>query len=111
MDRYFSEFWRRLGISRGEFLGLGRKNPADDNEEFCMTVLALRLAAYSNGVSKLHGSLSRRMWNEIWRDLPETEVPIRHVTNGVHFRSWVSLEMNQLYDRYLGPSGARSPRI
>lgn len=109
MDRYFSEFWRRLGISRTEFLGLGRKNPADDNEEFCMTVLALRLAAYSNGVSRLHASVSRRMWNDIWKGLPESEVPIGYVTNGVHFRSWVSLEMNQLYDRYLGPKWREEP--
>lgn len=109
MDRYFSEFWRKLGISRGEFLGLGRRNPSDEKEEFCMTVLALRLAAYSNGVSKLHGQVSQRMWNDIWKGLPENEVPIGHVTNGVHFRSWVSLEMNQLYDRYLGPKWREEP--
>ena len=109
MDHYFSEFRRRLGISRAEFLGLGRRNPADDNEEFCMTVLALRLAAYSNGVSRLHGSVSRCMWNDIWKGLPEPEVPIGYVTNGVHFRSWVSLEMNQLYDRYLGPKWREEP--
>lgn len=109
MDHYFSEFRPRLGISRSEFLGLGRKNPADDNEEFCMTVLALRLAAFSNGVSRLHGNVSRHMWNDIWKGLPEPEVPIGYVTNGVHFRSWVSLEMNQLYDRYLGPKWREEP--
>jgi len=74
-----------------------------------MTVLALRLAAFSNAVSKLHGSVSRHMWNSIWPGLPENEVPIGHVTNGVHFRSWVSLEMNQLYDRYLGPKWREEP--
>ena len=109
MDRYFSDFWRRLGISRSAFLGLGRRNPADENEEFCMTVLALRLAAYSNGVSKLHGEVSRKMWSDLWKGLPQTEVPIGYVTNGVHFRSWVSLEMNQLYDRYLGPKWREEP--
>ena len=109
MDYFFSDFQKRLGISRKEFLGLGRRNPADDNEEFCMTVLALRLAAYSNGVSRLHGSVSRQMWNDIWKRLPVDEVPIRYVTNGVHFRSWVSLEMNQLYDRYLGPKWREEP--
>src|SRR5579864_660460 len=103
MDHYFSEFWRRLGISRSEFLGLGRQDPTNEGEDFCMTVLALRLASFSNGVSKLHGCVSRRMWNRIWTDVPEREVPIGHVTNGVHFRTWVSNEMNQLYDRYLGP--------
>jgi starch phosphorylase len=74
-----------------------------------MTVLALRLACFSNGVSKLHGEVSRRMWNNIWGGVPESEVPIGHVTNGVHFRSWVSFEMNQLYDRYLGPKWREEP--
>jgi len=109
MDHYFSTFYPRLGISLREFLALGRQDAANDNEDFCMTVLALRLAAYSNAVSKLHGAVSRRMWNSIWRGLPESEVPIGHVTNGVHFRSWVSLEMNQLYDRYLGPKWRHEP--
>jgi starch phosphorylase len=109
MDRYFSTVVRRLGISRSEFLGLGRKNPGNDVEDFCMTVLALRLASFSNGVSQLHGNVTRRMWNEIWKGVPESEVPIGHVTNGVHFRSWVSFEMNQLYDRYLGPKWREEP--
>ncbi len=109
MNRYFSEYSKRLRISQKEFLGLGRQNPENDAEDFCMTVLALRLAAYSNGVSKLHGAVSRRMWNRIWSGVPEEEVPIGSVTNGVHFRSWVSLEMNQLYDRYLGPKWREEP--
>jgi starch phosphorylase len=109
MDRYFSEHISRLGIGRSDFLALGRKHPQDESEDFCMTVLALRLAAASNGVSRLHGIVSRRMWNEIWSSVPEAEVPIGHVTNGVHFRSWVSFEMNQLYDRYLGPKWREEP--
>ncbi len=109
MDRYFSEHIRRLGISRFDFLALGRKHPENDLEDFCMTALALRLAASSNGVSKLHGSVSRRMWNDIWSGVPESEVPIGYITNGVHFRSWVSFEMNLLYDRYLGPKWREEP--
>ena len=109
MERYFSKVIQRLGISHSEFMGLGRKDPANDAEEFCMTVLALRLASFSNGVSQLHGSVTRRMWNQIWKEVPESEVPIGHVTNGVHFRSWVSFEMNQLYDRYLGPKWREEP--
>ncbi|HXX14134.1 MAG TPA: alpha-glucan family phosphorylase [Candidatus Eremiobacteraceae bacterium] len=109
MDYYFGPTYRRLGVSRADFLALGRQDPANESEDFCMTVLALRMAAFSNGVSKLHGSVSRRMWNNIWRGLPENEVPIGHVTNGVHFRSWVSFEMNQLYDRYLGPKWREEP--
>ncbi len=109
IERYFSAYIHRLGISSSEFLGLGRQNPANNSEDFCMTVLALRLASFSNGVSKLHGEVSRRMWNNLWQGVPESEVPIRHVTNGVHFRSWVSFEMNQLYDRYLGPKWREEP--
>ena len=109
MDRYFAGYWQTLGISRREFLGLGRQNPENDGEAFCMTVLALRLAASSNGVSRLHGQVSRQMWRSIWPGVPEDEIPITHVTNGVHFRSWISLEMNQLYDRYLGPNWRQEP--
>lgn len=109
MDRYFAEYPKRLGLSHTEFLGLGRQDAGDSAEEFCMTVLALRLASFSNGVSKLHGHVSRVMWNRIWPGVPEPEVPIGHVTNGVHFRTWVSNEMNQLYDRYLGPKWREEP--
>jgi starch phosphorylase len=103
MERYFASYHHALGLTRPEFLGLGRRNPADDREPFCPTVLALRLAAFSNGVSKLHGRVARTMWHGIWPNVPADEVPIGSVTNGVHFRSWISYEMNQLYDRYLGP--------
>jgi glycogen phosphorylase len=109
MDHYFDRYRQRLGITRAEFLGLGRSHPQRDSEDFCMTVMALRLASFSNGVSRLHGAVSRQMWNHIWEGVPEAEVPIGHVTNGVHFRSWVSFEMNQLYDRYLGPKWREEP--
>ncbi len=74
-----------------------------------MTVLALRLSAFRNGVSRLHGQVSREMWASLWPGVPQDEIPIGHVTNGVHFRSWISYEMNQLYDRYLGPAWRREP--
>lgn len=74
-----------------------------------MTTLALKLAAHSNGVSRLHGQVTRRTWRELWPGVPEEEIPIGHVTNGVHFQSWISLEMNQLYERYLGPSWREEP--
>jgi starch phosphorylase len=103
LDRYLGEYMGRCKLTRREFLALGRQNPDNDSEDFCMTVLALRLAASSNGVSKLHGRVSRAMWKALWPGLPEDEIPIGHITNGVHLRSWISNEMNQLYDRYLGP--------
>lgn len=102
VDRYFRDYAQSLGVSRQDFLALGRRNSADDNEPFCMTVLALRLANHSNGVSRLHGEVTRRMWPALWPEVPEDEIPISHVTNGVHLPSWISYEMDQLYERYLG---------
>jgi len=106
MNRYFDETARQLGLSQTEFLDLGR---TQGNGDFCMTVLALRLASRANGVSKLHGEVSRRMWQSLWPGVPVEEIPIGHVTNGVHFRSWISAEFNQLYDRYLGPAWREEP--
>ncbi len=102
VEHYFSPILAQLKIGRDEFLGLGRQNPADANEPFGMTVLALRLSNVSNGVSQLHGSVSRKMWKNIWPELPDAEAPILSITNGVHTRSWVSPDMSQLFDRYLG---------
>jgi starch phosphorylase len=109
IEHYFSSYLQQLKLDRNEFLALGRQNPRDNSEGFCMTVLALRLANVSNGVSKLHGQVSRKMWRSIWADLPEAEIPITSITNGVHTRSWVSVEMLQLYDRYLGVQWEERP--
>jgi len=103
MDKYFSQYYSGLGLSRKQFLGLGRQNPKDDNEPFCMTVLALRLAGHTNGVSRLHGEVSRRLWQRVWPELPLNEIPIDHITNGVHTASWTSKDMVDLLERYLGP--------
>ncbi len=106
MKRYFGETARQLGLSEADFLNLGRTRGEGD---FCMTVLALRSASRANGVSKLHGEVSRKMWQPLWPSVPADEIPIGHVTNGVHFSSWISAEFNQLYDRYLGPSWREEP--
>jgi starch phosphorylase len=102
MEHYFSGYLAQLKLDKNEFLGLGRQNPKDFNEPFGMTVLAIRLSSSTNGVSKLHGRVSRKMWKAIWPELPEAEIPITSITNGVHTRSWLAPEMSQLYDRYLG---------
>lgn len=102
MERYFSAYARRMGLSFHELMSLGKMDPDNNQEPFCMTTLALRLAHVSNGVSRLHGEVSRRMWQSLWPGVPEEEVPIGHVDNGVHFRSWISAEMDELYNRYLG---------
>jgi glycogen phosphorylase len=104
IDHYFGALLPQLKVGRDEFLGLGRQNPADPHEPFGMTVLAIRLANVANGVSKLHGRVSRKMWKNIWPSLPETEVPITSITNGIHTQSWLSSDIIQLYDRYLGRS-------
>jgi starch phosphorylase len=103
IDRYFGEWYSRLGLARDEFLALGRENPGDANEHFSMAVLAIKLAAQTNGVSKLHGEVSRRLWQRLWPGVPADEAPIDAVTNGVHPLSWVSGDMLGLYERYLGP--------
>jgi starch phosphorylase len=103
IDKYLSRYYHDLGISRKEFMGLGRQNPDNEAESFCMTVLALKMSGFSNGVSKLHGVVSRKMWQNIWPGIPVNNVPIASITNGVHAPSWLSREMAGLYDRYLGP--------
>jgi len=109
IDRYFGHYYERLGISRQEFLALGRHNPYDEGEGFNMAILALRLANYANGVSRLHGQVARNMWQSLWPGVPEDEIPIDHITNGVHVASWVSRDLAELYDRYLGPSWRDDP--
>ena len=109
IERYFRKYCHDVGIDINELLGLGRQNPHDSREPFCMTVLALRLSAGANGVSKLHGEVSRNMWAQTWKNLPENEVPITSITNGVHIRSWISRDLADLYDRYLGPGWVNTP--
>jgi starch phosphorylase len=109
IDKYFRNYYAQLGLTREQFLDLGREQPGNTNESFCMTVLALRLAGYSNGVSKIHGSVSRKMWQTIWPGLPKEEIPITHITNGVHPSSWISNEMADLFNRYLGPRWLYDP--
>ena len=95
-----------LGLDEREFLALGQvgADGGDDREQFGLTPLALRLAAHCNGVSRLHGHVARRMWRGLWPGVPADEVPIRHITNGVHPRSWISHDIQELLIRYLGPS-------
>lgn len=100
--RYFLNISNEIGIGIDRFIDLGRIHPGNHSEEFCMAVLAIRTAAQTNGVSKLHGEVSKKMWRDIWPRIPAKEVPITHVTNGIHTRGWLSGEMSRLYQRYLG---------
>lgn len=101
MDRFFGDFWGRMGLDRERFLALGRFDYAW-GPQFSMTVLALRTAGLANGVSRLHGEVSRRMWHSLWPETPEPEIPIDYVTNGVHTDTWAHPGLTALLDRYLG---------
>ncbi|MBI2321309.1 MAG: alpha-glucan family phosphorylase [Chloroflexi bacterium] len=107
---YFSEYVRELGISVDDLLALGRQRADDPSEPFCMAVLAVRLSAYVNGVSKLHSQVSRQMWHNLWPGLPASESPITSVTNGVHLATWLAArDLAPLYDRYLSPRWREDP--
>ena len=92
-----------LGISFEQLMGLGRVEPKNDHEPFCMTVLGLKLSRKANAVSCLHGHVTRRMWAHLWPWRVEEEIPIGHITNGVHIPSWLAWQMRQLYDRQFAP--------
>jgi len=92
----------RLGISHEKLMELGRENPHNPHEEFCMTVLGLKLSRRANAVSSLHGEVSRAMWRVLYPGKLEEEVPIGHITNGVHVPTWLAPQMFRLYDRHFG---------
>ncbi|TWT45649.1 Glycogen phosphorylase [Phycisphaerae bacterium RAS1] len=98
-----------LGLDLRGLLAMGREDPGHAQETFCMPILALRMSYRSNGVSKLHGEVARGMWQSYWPQVPREEVPLIHVTNGIHTRSWTSAQMNELLEQYLGPNWAESP--
>jgi starch phosphorylase len=101
MEKYFRSYWSSLGIAQETFMQLGT-DPKDPQAGFNMTAFALRMAQYSNGVSIRHGEVTRRMWRGLWPDLPEDNIPIGHVTNGVHVPTWIEPKMELLFNRYLG---------
>ncbi|MCB0061284.1 MAG: alpha-glucan family phosphorylase, partial [Caldilineaceae bacterium] len=100
VEKFFWQFWGQLGIERDRFIGFASQN-LEWGPQYSMTVLALRLSAYANGVSKLHGEVSRAMWQFLWPDTPVTQVPIGHITNGVHTKTWLAGELRTLYNQYL----------
>ena len=102
IERYFSGYWPQLGLSREQFLALGRIDPANASESFHMPVLALRLTSQHNGVSQLHGEVSQQMWEGVWPNVPRHENPIVGITNGVHTLTWIADEMRDLLGRYFG---------
>ena len=100
IEQYFKDYWSSLGINRETFLDMGRRDAGDDT--FNMTILSLKTTSYRNAVSRLHGTVTRRMWHGLWPAHSEDDVPIIHVTNGIHVPTWIPVELRQLYDKYLG---------
>lgn len=104
--KYLAPYAQNLGVPLTDLLALGMDSAED---VFSMAVLALRLANRANGVSKLHGVVSRRMFHHLWPGTPVAEVPIGHITNGIHSRTWISHDLASLFDRYLGPNWTEDP--
>ncbi len=103
VEKYFKDFWPRLGISREEFLKLGMKPGPELDEGFNMGILALKIAGKKNGVSKLHGAVSRELFSEVWPNISPNESPIGYVTNGIHTCTWLAPRLKELYNKYLIP--------
>jgi starch phosphorylase len=102
VEEHIGPLREALGLTPESLLGLGRENPNNSDELFCMTVLALRLSRRANAVSALHAEVSRAMWTGLFRNKLEDDIPIGHITNGVHVPSWLAPQMFRLYDRHLG---------
>jgi starch phosphorylase len=101
MLKYFGSFAREIGLPFDEFFSFGQTR-TNTTDPFSMTILALRMSRHSNGVSKLHGEVSRGLWKDVWAGVPHHEVPITSVTNGIHTKTWMAPEFSALYDKYLG---------
>jgi len=100
IDKYFGAYWGQLGLNRDQFMEVAREDHGW-GPSYGMTILALKLTGHHNGVSKLHGEVSRKMWQFLWPGIDVDEVPIGYITNGVHTFSWIAPEMNALFGRYL----------
>jgi len=101
MRKYFGDFAKELGIPFDELFSFGQTR-VDRSDPFSMTILALRMSRHSNGVSKLHGEVSRSLWKDVWNGVPVHEVPITSITNGIHTKTWMAPEFSALYRKYLG---------
>jgi len=102
IEEHLGPLREQLGLSQDRLMAVGRENTHNHNEDFCMTVLGLKLSRRANAVSALHGEVSRNMWTVLYPGKAEDSVPIGHITNGVHVPSWLAPQMSRLYDRHLG---------
>jgi starch phosphorylase len=107
IEEHLGPLREAMGLSHESLMGLGRVNPHNPSEDFCMTVLALKNSRRANAVSSLHGGVSRTMWTGLYPDRPEEEVPIGHITNGIHVHTWLAPQMRLLFDRHFGPEWSK----
>lgn len=108
MEMHFWKVRNELGMSRNEFMRLGQ-NPGQPDAPFNLTIFCLKLASFRNGVSKLHGDVSRHLWRDVWPEVPAAEIPITSVTNGVHVGTWIAPEMARLYDKHVSKDWRINP--
>ncbi|MFI5386425.1 MAG: alpha-glucan family phosphorylase [Fimbriimonadales bacterium] len=109
LERYLGKTVAATGLAMTDFIKLGRVDPENEGEAFNMAVLAMETANHVNGVSKLHASVSRSMFQSRWPEYPEDEIPIEAITNGIHTMTWIGRIMTRLFDEYLGPEWRRNP--
>ena len=109
MSKYFQNYYPSLKLDEEGFLALGREEVTNKKQGFSMAVLAIRLADSVNGVSELHGDVSRKMWHNLWPQVPPDEVPLKHITNGIHVRSWLAPDLVYVLDRYLSGKWQTDP--
>ncbi len=103
VEKYFKNFWPKLGLDRDVFMRLGMKPCNELENGFNMGILALKVAGKKNGVSKLHGEVSRELFGDVWPNISADESPITHITNGIHTCSWLAPNLKELYNKYLTP--------
>ena len=103
VEKYFDGYWKDLGITKEQFLELGMKPRDESKNSFNMGILALKIAGKKNGVSRLHESVSRELFSDVWPEIAPQESPITYVTNGVHTCSWLAPNLKELYNQYLEP--------
>lgn len=103
MEKYFKDYWEKLGISKIDFFKMGMRPNANLDSGFDMGILALKVAGKKNGVSKLHGAVSRELFGDAWPNIAANESPITYVTNGIHTCSWLAQNIKTLYNEYLMP--------
>lgn len=106
IDKYFVGVWSDLGLSREDFINIAKIKQSWGGDAFSMPILALKLSEFRNGVSELHGRVARQMWSFLWQDKKDEEVPIDHITNGIHTETWLARRMGLLFSRFLGADWA-----